>query len=264
MQIISTTMNKIRSIFFFLVAIVFVSTVNTSHAQDSRSSMNSGNWAGTYRGVLPCANCEGIETELTLNKNKTYDLITRRIGKGDLGVKANTGSFSWDKAGNTITLGGIKPETQPAYYVVGENIVTQLDLQGKPIDGDLAAKYILKKGAPSIEEKYWKLATLYGNAVAPEKGDRKEAHIILKAEGNRLSGSGGCNTISGDYLLSKDNGIKFSKLVATQMECPVMDNEGHLMKILEMVDGYTLNGDTLEIHKAKMVPVAKFIAVYKK
>ena len=48
------------------------------------------------------------------------------------------------------------------------------------------------------------------------------------------------------------------------MECPVMDNEGHFMKILEMVDGYTLKGDTLEIHKAKMVPVAKFIAVYKK
>jgi heat shock protein HslJ len=249
---------------FVLTGILVIASKSICYSQGTHSSQTSLDWMGTYRGTLPCANCEGIYTELTLNKNKTYDLITRRIGKGDMGVKALSGSFTWNKAGTTVILGGINKETQPTQYVVGENTLTQLDLQGKPIDGDLAERYILKKGPPSIEEKYWKLATLYGNAATPEKGDRKEAHIILKAEGNRLSGSGGCNTISGDYVLSEGNGIKFSKLVATQMECPVMDNEGHLMKILEMVDGYTLNGDTLEIHKAKMVPVAKFIAVFKK
>jgi heat shock protein HslJ len=87
---------------------------------------------------------------------------------------------------------------------------------------------------------------------------------MLKAEGSRVSASGGCNSISGDYILEKDNMLRFSKLVPTKMECPVMDNEQTLMRILEMVDGYTISGDTLKLHKAKMVPVAMFKAVYKK
>src|SRR6187431_1282003 len=102
MKIISFTKNHFGLAFFFLITIAFWADINISQAQDSHNSMNSVDWVGTYRGVLPCASCEGIETELTLNKNKTYDLITRRIGKGDLGVKAISGSFSWDKAGNKI------------------------------------------------------------------------------------------------------------------------------------------------------------------
>src|SRR5689334_14744175 len=144
------------------------------------NAQTSTDWVGTYRGVLPCASCEGIETELTLNKNKTYDLITRRKGKGDMGIKAQTGTVTWSKTGNTITLGGINKEVQPSQYVIAENSLTQLDLTGKPIEGELAEKYILKKGAPSVEEKYWKLLTLYGNAAPAEKGDRKEAYIMLK------------------------------------------------------------------------------------
>ncbi len=241
---------------------VIYSSYNFMYGQDL--SKNPDAWSGTYRGVLLCQGCEGIQTELTLNKNKTFDLITRKIGKGDLGVKALSGSFSWNKEGNTVLLSGINKEVQPWQYRYSENTLTQLDLTGNSYQNDNGEKYSLKKGVPSIEEKYWKLVSLYGNAVVPEKGDRKEAHLMLKAEGNRVAASGGCNTISGDYLLSEGNGIKFSKLVATQMECPVMDTETQLLKILEMIDGYTLSGDTLQVHKAKMVPVAKFVAVYKK
>jgi len=251
------------TLFYFAIVVSFLMGSKVG-AQGTDMSKNPDLWTGTYRGTLPCAGCEGIQTELTLNKNKTYDLITRRLGKGDLGVKALSGSFSWNKEGSIITLSGINKETQSSQLKYGEGTMTQLDLAGNLATGDLADKYVLKKGAPSVEEKYWKLYSIYGITVVPEKGDRKEAFLMLKAEGNRVAGSGGCNTISGDYLLSNDNGIKFSKIIATQMECPVVDNETQLLKILEMVDGYTLSGDTLMIHKAKMVPVAKFIAVYKK
>lgn len=255
---------KKASLFYFAFLVSTILSLNQCLAQGADMSKNPDAWTGTYRGILPCAGCEGIQSELTLNKNKTYDLITRRLGKGDLGVKAISGSFSWNKEGTTITLGGVNKEAQPSHYIYGEGSFTQLDLAGNPITGELAVRYILKKGPPSVEEKYWKLFSLYGNAVVPEKGDRKEAFLMLKAEGNRVAASGGCNTISGDYLLSADNGIKFSKIIPTQMECPVVDTETQFLKILEMVDGYTISGDTLMIHKAKMVPVAKFIAVYKK
>ncbi|MDQ3049901.1 MAG: copper resistance protein NlpE N-terminal domain-containing protein [Bacteroidota bacterium] len=245
-----------------VVAFFLITSLSARSQQDG--DMSASDWPGTYRGILPCASCEGIQTELTLNKNKTYDLITRQIGKGDMGVKVISGSFSWNKAGTIITLGGIKKDIQPAQYQVTENKVTQLDLTGNVLTGEAADKYILIKGKPSLEEKYWKLATLYGNAVSPETGDRKEHHIMLKAEGNRLTGSSGCNSFSGNYVLNGENGITMSKLIATKTACPTMDSESLFMRAMEFVDGYTINGDTLQIHKANATPVAKFIAVYKK
>jgi copper homeostasis protein (lipoprotein) len=252
-------MKKISSfplnLLFTLILFAFASVV---HGQ------TTADWSGTYRGVLPCASCEGIQTELTLNKNKTYDLITRQIGKGDLGVRAISGSFSWNKAGTIITLGGIKKDVQPTQYQVAENKITQLDMAGLPITGELAEKYVLTKGRPSIEEKYWKLVTLYGSTISPETGDRKEHHIMFKAEGSRITGASGCNSFSGDYVLSGENGIAITKLIATKTACPTMDSEALFIRALEFADGYILNGDTLQIQKAKATPVAKFIAVYKK
>ena len=87
---------------------------------------------------------------------------------------------------------------------------------------------------------------------------------MLKAEGNRITGSSHCNSFSGDYKLTGENGIAVSKLIATKTECPVMDSEALFMKALEFADGYIINGDTLQIQIAKATPIAKFVAVYKK
>ncbi len=244
------------AILFFLIVPMVV--------QSQQGDMTISDWQGTYLGVLPCAGCEGIQTELTLNTNKTFDLITRQIGKGDMGIKVISGKFSWNKTGTIITLGGIKKDERPTQYQVEENKVIQLDLSGNAVAGESADKYVLVKGKPSVEEKYWKLATLYGSTVSAEKGDLKEHHIMLKAEGGRLTGSSGCNSFSGNYVLTGENGIAMTKIIATKAACPTMDSESLFLRALEFVDGYTINGDTLQIHKANATPVAKFIAVYKK
>ncbi len=228
------------------------------------SAQQANDLSGTYRGVLPCSDCEGINTELTLNKNKTFDLISRVKNKVDATATAISGSFSINKTGTIISLGGIKKEEQPTQYQIGENKLIQLDITGNPVAAELTEKFTLVKGSPSIEEKYWKLVTLYGSTISPETGDRKEHHIMLKAAGNRLTGSSGCNSFSGDYILTNENGITVTKLIATKTACPTMDSEALFMKALEFADGYIINGDTLQIQKAKMTPIAKFIAVYKK
>lgn len=228
------------------------------------SAQPSIEWSGTYRGILPCADCEGMITELTLNKNKTYDLITRIKGKETTSAKAISGNLSLNKAGTIITLGGIKKDEQPAQYTVEGNKVIQLDITGNPVAAELADKFTLIKGSPSLEEKYWKLITLYGSTVSPETGDRKEHHIMLKVDGSRITGSSGCNSFSGDYKLMGETGISITKLIATKTACPVMDSESLFMKALEFSDNYIISGDTLQIQKAAMTPVAKFVAVYKK
>ena len=110
---------------------------------DSHNSQNSLDWQGTYKGVTPCADCEGIETEIILNLDFTYVLKTKYLGKGDGKVFEEKGSFVWDKSGGKITLKG--GQGGPSQYKVGENQLIQLEREGKVIEGDLAEMFILKK-----------------------------------------------------------------------------------------------------------------------
>src|SRR5690242_13746249 len=97
----------------FIFCAVAVCCILFTEVNSQDLTKNPDAWSGTYRGVLPCQGCEGTQTELTLNKNKTFDLITRKIGKGDLGVKAVSGSFSWSKEGNIVQLSGVNREVVP-------------------------------------------------------------------------------------------------------------------------------------------------------
>lgn len=109
---------------------------------DTHNSQNSLDWAGTYEGTLPCADCEGIKTELTLANDGNYVLKTQYLGKGDGEVYEIKGTFAWNDAGNTITLCA---NDIPNQYFVGENVLYHLDIDGNRIEGDLADNYKLMK-----------------------------------------------------------------------------------------------------------------------
>ncbi len=47
---------------------------STASVDAAHNAQNSLDWAGIYQGTLPCADCGGIETELTLNADGTYAL----------------------------------------------------------------------------------------------------------------------------------------------------------------------------------------------
>lgn len=109
---------------------------------DAHSAKNSLDWAGTYTGVTPCADCEGIQTEITIGKDLRFVIKSNYMGK-DTKFPEERGTFSWDSTGTKVEFLGVKD--QPATYFVGENTLTQLDMEGKKITGPLADKFILKK-----------------------------------------------------------------------------------------------------------------------
>ena len=256
---------------FLLAAIVgFTLGLNSCSTQSDISkektlptgdnTMNSVDWDGTYLGILPCADCEGIQTTLRLNKDLTYEIKTKYLGT-DEKVTGRTGTFSWNEQGNKITL-KVSDNIGPKYYFVGENIIKQLDMDGNQITGNLADQYILRKTRPEITEKYWKLVELMGKEVRHNESNKREPHMILRLKDNRVSGSGGCNTFNGNYELKEGNRITFSKISATLMACDNMETETQFFKVLEMTDNYLLSTDTLLLHEAKMAPLARFEAVY--
>ena len=114
----------------------------TEAVPDMHNAQNSLDILGTYKGTLPCADCEGIETEITLNEDETYTKKTKYLGK-DEKVFEELGDYSWKEDGNTLILEGI--DTEPMEYMVRENSLMQMDMQGNKITGDLSEKYILEK-----------------------------------------------------------------------------------------------------------------------
>src|SRR5690606_11173031 len=140
---------KIFSILLFIATSLVISGCSSSNDRydenamaDHHNSQNSLDWSGTYTGLLPCASCESIKTDLVLNEDMTYVLTTFYLGEnGDEIVE--TGSFTWNDAGNTVVLDGLND--RPNQFFVGENMLFQLDMDGNRIAGDMADAYKLTR-----------------------------------------------------------------------------------------------------------------------
>ncbi|ESU29149.1 copper resistance lipoprotein NlpE [Flavobacterium limnosediminis JC2902] len=108
---------------------------------DGHTSEISLDWDGTYKGIIPCADCPGIETNLTLNKDKTYSLSVLYQDR-DKKPTITKGSFTWDSTGSNIKLDKAGAETQ---YKVKEGSLVMLDREGKEIESALKSHYVLHK-----------------------------------------------------------------------------------------------------------------------
>ncbi|MEJ5106702.1 copper resistance protein NlpE [Chryseobacterium sp. MYb328] len=124
-------------------AVQTTATDSTAHPVTSAqgdTSENTLDWNGTYEAVVPCADCPGIKTSLTLNNDKTFSLTEEYLERKS--KNEDKGSFTWDTTGSVITLKG---KTANYKYKVGENILIQLDMDGKEIDGPNKDLYVFKK-----------------------------------------------------------------------------------------------------------------------
>lgn len=104
------------------------------------TSENALDWNGTYEATVPCADCPGIKTSLTLNNDKTFSITEEYLERKS--KNEDKGSFTWDATGSIITLKG---KTANYKYKVGENMLIQLDMEGKEIDGPNKDLYVFKK-----------------------------------------------------------------------------------------------------------------------
>ncbi|SNR58210.1 copper resistance protein NlpE [Flavobacterium sp. ov086] len=111
---------------------------------DEHTSQNSLDWAGTYKGILPCADCEGIEQEITINEDETFSIKKTYLGKTKDNKFTDAGTITWNKEGNTITT-ITKDKSKTTSYFVGERKLIQLDKHNKEITGPLAKNYILNQ-----------------------------------------------------------------------------------------------------------------------
>lgn len=227
-----------------------------SNPDMAHTSQNALDWAGVYRGVLPCADCAGLEMAIVLRQEGRFTELSRYLGRGDGELASREGTFTWNAAGNTISLDGREQ------YFVGEGHLVRLAQDGSRITGPLAERFVLARMPDGgVVNRYWKLVELNGR---PLPNLKRSPWFILRPEDGRLNGFGGCNNFSGSVKLDEiASRIRFSQIATTSMACiEGMKEEAALHNVLRGTDNYSLSGDTLTLNRARMAPLARFKAVY--
>ncbi len=134
-----------------IILLLFISACNQQKTKtvseentiiiDDHNSKNALDWAGTYKGILPCADCAGIELTLNITDDASYSLKEIYLTE-EPNEFISEGKFEWNENGSQITL---LDEHGPIIFKVGENYLLKLDVEGKVIEGELASNYVLNK-----------------------------------------------------------------------------------------------------------------------
>jgi uncharacterized lipoprotein NlpE involved in copper resistance len=140
----------IRKIVFVLSAACLLFSLNSCKSGGKNAdqittednSQTALDWAGTYSGIIPCADCAGIETQISLNMDNTYQINWKYLDKSDE-TYTQEGTFTWDCTGSFIILENAGADYFPSMYKVCEGYLLQLDMEGNVITGELADNYKL-------------------------------------------------------------------------------------------------------------------------
>lgn len=91
--------------------------------------------AGTYEGSLPCADCEGIRTTLTLDAGGSYTLERAYLGKANRKPARDEGRWQADSAG--VTLRGNTADDNTRYRATDARTLTMLGRDGRETESKL-------------------------------------------------------------------------------------------------------------------------------
>lgn len=108
--------------------------------QDMEGARYIINYDGTYVGMLPCADCKGIHTELTL-QGDNYTMKRQYQDVTNSEVITNTGKIMWDGSDKIV----LDVFDIPNAYQVRENELVALDEDGNLVTDETAEQYILQK-----------------------------------------------------------------------------------------------------------------------
>lgn len=114
------------------------------------STLSDKTISGTFKGTLPCADCQKIEAELILNADKTYQYRTVFFKRKEQHPFIEKGVYVWDQnKPNTIRLHSAKEDHNSALpdilLKISDTGVEMCDENGKVPYGN---NYKLSKVAP--------------------------------------------------------------------------------------------------------------------
>jgi uncharacterized lipoprotein NlpE involved in copper resistance len=158
MKIVTRSLKQ-KSILVLLSAIVFnpviaktdkdvstdKKTPSSEHKNHSKHTGESKIFHGVYYGFLPCKDCEGTKTTLSLKNRNNYLLVTQPAKKSAREF-FEKGKYRWDEDAKLITLTSRKKGEIKKYQINDEKRITQLSPEGKSLKSKQKnTSYILHK-----------------------------------------------------------------------------------------------------------------------
>ena len=213
-------------------------------ADAAHNSRNSLDWTGVYAGVLPCADCPGITTRLTLEHDGRYRLSTQFLERQNA-AQVVRGQFTWDSGGNSIALDASAGGQR---FAVGEGrlLLLQPDGSRRPPDAVAAVLTLVAPGADvapagaslaqTLESNRWTFDSARDGqgrrieAIAPTPGRA----LVFSFSANRLSIQGGCNPMVAGYQIGADGQLNVSRMASGMMACEpaLMQSDAALAALL--------------------------------
>jgi len=113
---------------------------------------------------------------------------------------------------------------------------------------------------PGLTNTYWKLTELNGRPITSPDGKNTYFLRLDEATG-RVNAYAGCNRMMGSFTHPDSFRLSFGKMASTMMACPDMSLETEFARMLETVDNYAIADNALSLNKARMAPLARFVAI---
>lgn len=135
----------------------------------------------TYRGTIPCADCEGIIYILSLNQGNYYKEVIIYKGKNVMPL-TNAGSYTIKNGFVTLD----KKTDGMKYFKQAGNDMLMLDASGQEITGNLASMYLLENEVPDSGNKN---SPQMAPFIANRENNKQQSGIDFYAFGNEPSWS---------------------------------------------------------------------------
>lgn len=102
-------------------------------------------------------------------------------------------------------------------------------------------------GGAALDNTTWRLVEVAGQPVAAPAAGERAAQLRLSAEGKRMQGYTGCNSMTSGYTLEGD-ALRFIPIAATRRYCAdTADLETAFLQALGKATRYRIAGKQLEL-----------------
>ena len=251
-----------RSINFLLIASILLITTSQCSRKTSgkvisnhESEESQNDMTGIYTGVLPCADCPGIETTITVHSDNSYEIAQVYTDKDSVPYI----SSGLIEEGEKENIWVFKSRYHEVFYQNEDSALRMLNLSQKETEGQPEQNYVLKKKETDRNEllmsqltgKKWILSQLPGVSFSFKEKHRKP-HIIFDSEKKRIHGFAGCNSFFGQYIITDDGALKFDNIASTKMYCPeTMEVETALLQALGNCSNFLVSDHSLQLKDAE-------------
>jgi len=115
------------------------------HSEHEKPTDPGKIFRGVFYGYLPCANCAGIKTTLSL-KNKYNYLLVTQYAQASNREYYEKGKYEWNEKTQIVTLTPRKNASIHKYLIEDEATLIALTPEGKYIDDTNLTSYTLLRG----------------------------------------------------------------------------------------------------------------------